>query len=209
MKLKREVTIGEDCVFNETSFGIYNKVGDHSTLEHVSMGDYSYCEPYGMMQNVEIHKFVDIARNVRIGATQHPLTRVSDHHFTYRRVMYDMDTKDDEVFFQQRRDNMTIIGNDVWIGHGVVIEAGVHIGDGAVVGSGAIVTKDVPPYAIVAGVPAKILRYRFTLPQIEALMDICWWDWKDEVIRERFDDFLLDIDAFIEKYKGGTTHEES
>ncbi|WP_416325523.1 DapH/DapD/GlmU-related protein [[Eubacterium] hominis] len=208
MKLKKEVTIEEDCMIQDSNFGVYTKVGAHSTLQHVRMGDYSYCEPYTMIQNTHIHRFVDIARNVRIGATQHPLSRVSDHHFTYRRFMYDMAHQDDEEFFKQREDTITTIGNDVWIGHGAIIEAGVHIQDGAVVGSGAVVTKDVPPYAIVAGVPAKILRYRFTRPQIEALLDIRWWDWPDDLLRARFDDFLMDIDAFIVKYKGGNEYEE-
>ncbi|MEG0469323.1 MAG: DapH/DapD/GlmU-related protein [Longicatena sp.] len=208
MKLGKEVVIGEDVVLDEVEFSTYNKVGDKSVLEHVVMMDYSYCEPNCMLQNTTVLKFVDIARNVRIGATQHPLERVSDHHFTYRRKMYDMDDHDDEEFFERREMKRTYIGNDAWIGHGAIIEAGVKIGNGAVVGSGAVVTKDVPPYAIVAGVPAKILRFRFDSEQIAALEEIKWWDFEDAYIRENFQDFLLDIDAFIKKYKGDYKHGE-
>ena len=201
--LSREVTIEQDVELNQVSFSIYNKVGAHSVIENSSFGRYSYCEPYAMIQNTIIHSFVDIARNVRIGATQHPLQRPTTHHITYRCRMYGVRDTDDEAFFEQRRSKLTEIGHDVWIGHGALIEAGVKVGDGAVIGSGAIVTHDVPPYAIVAGVPAKILRFRFDCEQIAALLDIAWWNWEDVVFRSRIDDFSLDIDIFIRKYRKG------
>ena len=93
------------------------------------------------------------------------------------------------------------IGNDVWICYGVVIIAGVTIGDGAVIGAGAVVTRDVPPYAIAAGNPARVIRYRFTEEQIEKLLAIRWWEWDLNTIREH--GMLLtdpDIDGFIEKF---------
>ncbi len=157
-----------------------------------------------MIQNTIIHSFVDIARNVRIGATQHPLQRPTTHHITYRRRMYGVRDTDDEAFFEQRRSKLTEIGHDVWIGHGALIEAGVKVGDGAVIGSGAIVTHDVPPYAIVAGVPAKILRFRFDCEQIAAPFGYRLVELEeDAVFRSRIDDFSLDIDIFIRKYRKG------
>ncbi len=93
------------------------------------------------------------------------------------------------------------IGNDVWIGKNVIITNYSNIGNGAIVGAGSIVTKDVPDYAIVAGNPARILRYRFTSDQIDGLNTIAWWDWSDDMIRARYEDFYLPIDEFILKYR--------
>jgi len=92
------------------------------------------------------------------------------------------------------------IGNDCWIGYEARIIAGVKIGDGAVVLAKAMVTKDVPPYAIVGGIPAKIMGYRYDENIIPALMKIKWWNWDFEKIRERWKDFH-DVESFILKYK--------
>jgi acetyltransferase-like isoleucine patch superfamily enzyme len=96
-------------------------------------------------------------------------------------------------------DRSIVIGNDVWIATNAVIMKGITIGDGAVVGAGAIVNKDVPSYAIVAGVPARIIRYRFEPHIIEKLLEIKWWDWPIEKIRDNFDKFY-DINAFVETF---------
>lgn len=92
------------------------------------------------------------------------------------------------------------IGNDVWIGRNAIITNGGNVGNGAVVAAGAVVTKDVPDYAIVGGIPARVIRYRYTQAQIEALNRIQWWNWSDDEIRERYDDFFLPIEKFIKKY---------
>lgn len=93
------------------------------------------------------------------------------------------------------------IGNDVWLGRNVIITNSANIGNGVIAGAGAIITKDVPDYAVVLGVPARIVRYRYTKEQIEKLNKIAWWDWPDEVIRKRYDDFYIGIDDFIKKYE--------
>lgn len=93
----------------------------------------------------------------------------------------------------------TIIGNDVAIMVDAIILSGVKVGDGAVVGAGAVVTKDVPPYAIVAGNPARIIKYRFCEKQIKALLRIRWWDWTIEEIKEYKEYFYGDVDTFIAK----------
>ncbi|SHJ04853.1 Acetyltransferase (isoleucine patch superfamily) [Anaerovibrio lipolyticus DSM 3074] len=92
------------------------------------------------------------------------------------------------------------IGNDVWLGENVIITNYSDIGDGVVAAAGAVITKPVPAYAVVAGIPARVVRYRYSQEQIAALEKIRWWDWEDDTIRERYDDMFIPINEFIEKY---------
>jgi len=92
------------------------------------------------------------------------------------------------------------IGNDVWLGRNVIITNYANIGNGVIAAAGAVITKDVPDYAVVAGVPARIIRFRYTPEQISALNKICWWDWPDEKIRECYNDLYLPVDEFIQKH---------
>jgi acetyltransferase-like isoleucine patch superfamily enzyme len=97
--------------------------------------------------------------------------------------------------------NRVKIGNDVWLGKNVLITTSVStIGNGVIAAAGAVITKDVPDYAIVGGVPAKIIRYRYNAEQIQALNQISWWDWTDDEIRNRYTDFFIPIDDFINMY---------
>lgn len=98
------------------------------------------------------------------------------------------------------KNNFVIIGNDVWVGLNAIILAGVKIGDGAIIGAGAVVTHSVPAYAIVGGVPAKILRYRYTEKQRAELLKIAWWNWSDEKIKTNAYYFYGDVDDFIQKF---------
>jgi len=179
--------------------GKYTEIAKDCTLENVFMGDYSYCCESSIMQNVKVGKFVNIAAMARIGATQHPIERASLHHFTYRRIKYGFGFEDDIEFFTAREKNRVIIGNDVWIGHGVTIMAGVKIGDGAVIGSGSVVTKDIEAYTVVAGVPTKKIKDRFPKEIALKLQTMKWWDWPHKKLKENLNDFLLNIDEFIEK----------
>jgi phosphonate metabolism protein (transferase hexapeptide repeat family) len=110
-----------------------------------------------------------------------------------------MGEHDDLDFFAWRRRQRVRIGHDTWIGHGVVIMPGVHIGNGAVVGSNAVVTKDVAPYSIVGGVPAKVLRQRFPRAIAQALEATAWWDWDHTTLTKRMTDFR-DLRTFLAKY---------
>lgn len=144
----------------------------------------------------------------------HPVGYISTHPFLYYggdsdRVHFRKweDVKGERWYFADvapkgnnyRLDRITI-GNDVWLGRNVLITNSANIGNGVIAGAGAVITRDVPDYAVVAGIPARIIRYRYTQEEIAALNRIAWWDWPDEKIRENYDDFYLDVKSFIHKY---------
>ena len=152
------------CITNST-IGRYNNIGYDNEFNNVEMGSFCSCSDH-----------------VFIGGDEHPLEWVSTSpvfegvkHSGPRRKF---------ASFEVPSPPKTIIGNDVWIAHGVCIKAGVTIGTGVVIGTGAVVTKDVPPYAIVAGVPAKIIRYRFDEVTIDKLLKSEWWLLEDDDLEQ-------------------------
>jgi phosphonate metabolism protein (transferase hexapeptide repeat family) len=154
-----------------------------------------------MIADAQIGRFTAIAAAVRIGAPNHPMDRPSLHRFTYCPEYYSSNATRDRAFFEERRQDQVIIGHDVWIGHRVIVLPGVSVGDGAVLAAGAVVTRDVAPYTIVGGVPARLIRERFPRGVAERLGRIAWWDWPAEVIFERLEDFQsADIEAFCDKW---------
>jgi phosphonate metabolism protein (transferase hexapeptide repeat family) len=164
-----------------------------------TFGDYSYTAGDVSIIYSEVGKFCSIASHARLNPGNHPMERVTQHHMTYRRVQYGFDDTDDESFFNWRRADKVTVGHDVWIGHGAILLPGVTVGTGAVVGAGAVVTKDIEPYTIVVGVPAKPIRRRFAPEVAGQLMAIAWWDWPRELLEERFTDFN-DLELFLRKY---------
>jgi phosphonate metabolism protein (transferase hexapeptide repeat family) len=186
----REVTIGKCCEI----------LGD-TAIEYSEIGDYSYLGSGCMVGDAKIGKFCAVAAQVRIGAPNHPMERPSQHRFTYCPEYYDASATRDHVFFRDRRDARVIIGNDVWIGHAVIVLPGVTVGDGAVLAAGAVVTKDVAPYTIVGGVPARQIRERFNRAIAAQLSRIAWWNWPPEVIFERLAEFQCgDVQRFCARW---------
>lgn len=197
--LSQEPSIHEtSCILNSFA-GEWTSIGPSNKLIESSIGDYTYTMDDVTINYAEIGKFTSIASHVCINPVDHPMERVTQHHMTYRRASYGfVETNDDDIF-NWRRGNRVTIGHDVWIGYGAIIMKGVHIGTGAVVGSGAIVTKDIEPYTIVVGVPAKPIKKRFSQEVIDSLLQIAWWDWPRDLLEQRFFE-LNDISSFIKKY---------
>ncbi len=189
------------CDIRNAQFGPWTEVGPGSVILNSSFGAYSYCTRLCDIANATVGKFVNIAAMVRIGPTDHPMARASQHHFLYRSSDYWPDEADDAAFFAARAARRTTIGHDVWIGHGAIVRPEVTVGDGAVIGAGAVVTKDVAPYSIVAGVPAAPIRARFPRAVAEGLQRLAWWDWDHDRLRAALPDFRsLDAADFLAKY---------
>ena len=185
----------EDC-----RLGQWTAIGDFSKARDMTLGDYSYLGDRCDVIHADIGKFTSIANQARINPGNHPTWQATQHHFTYRSSRYGMG-EDDERFFRWRADRRVTLGHDVWLGYNAVVLAGVTVGTGAVVGAGAVVSKDVPPYAVVGGVPAKTIKMRCTPWECERLLAIAWWDWPHDMLRERLHDFRnLSVHAFIAKY---------
>lgn len=166
-----------------------------------TLGDYSYVERHSEVIYADIGKFCALASDVSVNALNHPMDRVSQHKFTYRPNEYFLGAKLDHAFREARKQKRVTIGHDVWIGHGATILAGVKIGHGAVIAAGAVVTKDVEPYTIMAGVPARFLRWRF-LPDIAGrLIALAWWDWDHDRLAEAVPAMQnLSPEAFLRRY---------
>ncbi len=195
--------IHPDCDITDTTFGAYVEIGQGSRVNNASFGDYSYCDRFADIANATIGKFANIAAFTRIGATDHPLDTASCHHFLYRSDDYWDDTERDAGFFAHRKSRMATIGHDTWIGAGAMVKPEVSLGHGAVVAAGAVVTKDVDPYTIVAGTPAKPLRERQPRAIADRLIALAWWDWPHDDLRAALDDFRkMPAEAFLEKYNG-------
>ncbi|WP_449619724.1 acetyltransferase [Robertmurraya sp. Marseille-Q9965] len=198
-KLSAAPNIDETSHIVDSHAGAWTSIGPNNKIIESSFGDYTYTMDDVTVNYAEIGKFTSIASHVCINPVQHPMDRVTQHHMTYRRVAYDFAETDDELLFDWRRTHRVKIGHDVWIGHGAIIMKDVEIGTGAVIGSGAVVTKNVEPYTIVVGTPAKPIKRRFSEEVAEKLLEIAWWDWPHEKMEAHFHEFN-NIDVFIQKH---------
>ena len=163
-------------------------------IRKTTIDAYSYISRSCCLNNVEIGKFCSIAKNVNVGLAIHPINFISTSpiFFSPKNATGIKWTKDKSFEDNPKK---TIIGNDVWIGSNVTIMGGLNIGNGAIIGANALVTKDIKPYSIVGGVPAILIRKRFEDKIIKKLLDIEWWNLKEENIKENIHLFTCALET--------------
>lgn len=199
IKLKLKACKG--CIFGESSdfsmkvqFEGRNVLSKNSVIADSHLGYASYLGEGANLKRCHIGKYTSIGPYVYTIIGKHPTEFVSTHPvFFSKRMQVGFSYVNEQRFVEYEEakyDGYSIkIGNDVWIGAKAIIRDGVNIGDGAIIGAGALVLKDVPPYAVVGGVPAKVIRYRFEKDEIDFLLKLKWWDKSKDWLQKHAGDF--------------------
>ncbi len=202
-KHDKSVIFQKSCVISDTDFFEgNNNVGGRIHNSHIGYGTYIVGEN-GYIHDCKIGRFCSIASSCHIGLGDHALNMVSTSPLFYssHSLLPDHFLSEDIPVREctiKDTNYKVIIGNDVWMGYNVCVKEGVTIGDGAIIGAKSLVTKDIPPYSIAVGIPAKVIKYRFTPEQIQKLLEIKWWEKDITWIKENIHTFS-DIDSFIAK----------
>lgn len=185
-------TFVDDCQIDD-----FVKVSKQSYLYKSKISSYTYLAGFNNIMNTHIGKFCSIGDFTAIGAGNHPINFISTSPAFYSTHNQCNTTFSDAIYFDEMKP--TIIGNDVWIGAFVVIMGGVTIGDGAVIAAGSFVNKDVAPYEIVGGTPAKFIKKRFSDDEVEKLLEMKWWNKPKEWLHDNFKKFH-DKDVFFTEF---------
>ena len=202
LRYTNKVDIGRNaCISNDCAFEGRNAIGDNCIFLNSSLGYASYIGRDCILEKVMIGRYSCIAPEVCVIRGTHPSRGfVSIHPLFYAEAFQGKESYVKKQKFEEYsycgRERSAIIGNDVWVGYGAKIYQGVTIHDGAIVAAGAVVTKDVPPYAIVGGIPAKVIRFRFNKDEITSLETLKWWEKGEDWIRNNSGKFC-DINKFL------------
>jgi len=192
----KDIRVHFSARIKKVSFTNHNRIYEHCVIENSTLGKYTYVSASSVLNNVSIGSFTSIGPSCKIGLGIHP----SDTFVSTSPIFYSTKNMFKTKFtavnsFEEY--NRIEIGNDVWIGANVIIKDGVRIGDGAIIAAGAVVTKDVSPYEIIGGIPAKHIRFRFDEAQISFLLKTKWWDFEESALRKYVEKFQ-DLDSFQE-----------
>lgn len=187
IKIGRSVLISKDTLLHKNVV-----VLDYSRIFKSEISSYSYISPFSIIIDTFIGKYCSIGPGCRIGLGKHPLYGISTSPYFYNDNLFKK--KNDSDFSPVK------IGNDVWVGANVLIMGGVTIGDGCVIGAGSVVTKDLEPYSIAIGVPAKIMKKRFSEKVINSLLESKWWDCEHHELMSN-KNLFNNIDVFLARVK--------
>jgi len=182
----------------KTTFEGFNVIFKDVVISSSSLGAHTYVQKKSTIFNAQIGRFCSIASQVSIAPGIHKTDGVSCHTSFYQKSTPLLKVYSTEDSF--RTFSKVVIGNDVWIGERAIIMDGVNIGQGAIVAAGAVVTKDVVPYAIVGGVPAKLIKFRFSDKVIEDLLKSKWWNFSDKWFHKHFKK-MQNVSAFLKQIK--------
>jgi acetyltransferase-like isoleucine patch superfamily enzyme len=176
--VRQVIQLGEHLRFGQSVHA--EPFATFSSRKFWNSGAFSYCNS-ALPENTSVGRYCSIAASCAVMGIDHPAHHIGTHVFTFRE-QFTQDIEErfgrspEPAPFNADRGPVTI-GNDVWIGQNVLIQRGITIGNGAIVGAGAVVTKDVPPFAIVGGTPARLIRYRFPVDLIERIQRVAWWQY--------------------------------
>jgi len=179
-KIGTNSIIGDLSKIDNCVLGSYNKIEKYNHLYHTILGNYSYTGPYSVIMHCSVGKFTSISWGTTLGGAEHDYERVTSHALLYNSFF---DLNQNIATPYNRFEKPCNIGHDVWIGANSTILRGVTVGNGAVIAANALVNKDVPPYAIVAGTPAKIIKFRIEDHLIPAMQEIEWWHFPHHIIQ--------------------------
>jgi acetyltransferase-like isoleucine patch superfamily enzyme len=198
-ELDINASVHETCFVAKSKIGFWSRLKENVEFRESVLGDYSYISKDSIVNKTTIGRFTSVGPGCYIGLWEHNVT-VSTHSF----YLYESSGGFVKGYKNYDKDYLTTtVGSDVWIGAGAIIRKGVTIGSGAIIGAGSVVTKDVEPYEIVAGIPARHMRFRFSEKDRKFFMGLNWWNLSREELQKAVDLGLFsDFEAF-KAYFGG------